>query len=71
MFIRSGQDSTGNWKQTGKEMWQINSDPGFVNAANDNFQLGPDSEIFKHLPNFKPIPFERIGFEKRSPNVFP
>ena len=58
VFIRSGQDSTGNWKYSADEIWQTNSDPGFVNAAADNFQLRPDAEIFKRLPGFKPIPFE-------------
>ncbi len=65
VLIRAREISSGNWKYSADEMWQTNSDLGFVNAASDNFQLRPDAEIFKRLPNFKPIPFEKIGFEKR------
>ncbi len=36
-------------------------DPGFVNAAAKNFALCPDAELFRRIPNFKPIPFEKIG----------
>ncbi len=36
-------------------------DPGFVNAAAKNFALRPDAELFRRIPNFKPIPFEKIG----------
>ena len=64
LLIRSREISSGNWKYSADEMWQTNSDPGFVDAAADNFQLRPDAEVFKHLPGFKPIPFEQIGFKK-------
>ena len=36
-------------------------DPGFVDAAKGNFALKPDSEVFKKIPGFKPIPFDQIG----------
>jgi len=36
-------------------------DPGFVDASKLNFKLKDDSTVFKTLPNFKPIPFEKIG----------
>jgi hypothetical protein len=36
-------------------------DPGFVNAAQMDFRLRPDSAVFKKLPGFKPIPMEKIG----------
>lgn len=36
-------------------------DPGFVNAATKNFALRPDADLFKRIPAFKPIPFEKIG----------
>ncbi len=64
VLIRSREISSGNWKYSADEIWQTNSDLGFVNAANHNFQLRPDAEIFKRLPNFKSIPFEQIGFKK-------
>lgn len=40
------------------------SDPGFVDIANGNLNLRPDSEIFKRIPGFKPIPFDSIGLIK-------
>ena len=39
-------------------------DPGFVDAANLNFTLRENSEIFKKLPEFKPVPFSQIGLIK-------
>jgi hypothetical protein len=37
------------------------TDPGFVDAAKGNFELKPDSVVFKKIPDFQPIPFEKIG----------
>ena len=34
---------------------------GFVDAANGNYTLKPDSVIYQNNPDFKPIAFERIG----------
>ena len=36
-------------------------DPGFVDAAAGDFQLKPDSVVFKKIPGFEAIPFEKIG----------
>jgi hypothetical protein len=36
-------------------------DPGFVDAENMNFQLRPGSIVYKKIPGFQRIPFERIG----------
>jgi hypothetical protein len=35
--------------------------PGFVDMAGRDFRLRPDSRIFRDLPGFKPIPFEKMG----------
>lgn len=37
------------------------ADPGFVDVANGNLALRGDSEIFRKIPGFRPIPFEKIG----------
>lgn len=37
------------------------NDPGFVNEKEQNFKLKESSEIFKKVPGFKQIPFEKIG----------
>lgn len=36
-------------------------DPGFVDAANMDFQLRDDSVVYKKIPGFKKIPFQKIG----------
>jgi hypothetical protein len=36
-------------------------DPGFVDLEGGDLRLKPDSKIFKDLPGFQPIPFEKIG----------
>jgi parallel beta-helix repeat protein len=43
----------------------ISGDPGFVDAAHDNFQLRDDSPVYKL--GFKPIPMEQIGPRKQRP----
>jgi len=42
-------------------------DPGFASAAENNFQLKPDSVVYTKLPDFKPIPFEKIGLQRIAP----
>eukprot|EP00035_Acanthoeca_spectabilis_P010166 m.180133 g.180133 ORF g.180133 m.180133 type:complete len:208 (+) comp14943_c0_seq3:1235-1858(+) len=37
------------------------ADPGFVDMANGNFALKPDSQIFTDFPGFPNIPFGQIG----------
>ncbi len=39
----------------------ISSDPGFVDFKNGNFQLRSDAQVFKMIPHFKPIPFDKMG----------
>ena len=39
-------------------------DPGFVDLANGKLALKPGSEVFKKIPGFEPIPFEKIGLFK-------
>lgn len=51
--------------------FKSNIDPGFVDMKNENFTLREDSEVFHALPNFKAIPFDKIGIysdEYRSQN---
>jgi hypothetical protein len=38
-------------------------DLGFQDAAKMDFRLRPDSVVFKKLPKFQPIPFEKIGLQ--------
>lgn len=34
--------------------------PGFVNEASGDYTLKPDSMVFKQLPTFQPIPFDKM-----------
>ena len=36
-------------------------DPGFVDFEGKNYALKPDAEVFRHIPCFKPIAFEKMG----------
>ena len=56
----------------GQKNMSYAKNPGFVNMAERDFRLRPDSQIFKDLPGFQPIPFEKMGlfvdeFRKRLP----
>lgn len=41
-----------------------NEDPGFVDMQKGNFMLKENSLVFKKLPGFKPIPFNKMGLYK-------
>jgi hypothetical protein len=41
--------------------WATRRDPGFVDAAHNNFQLRNNSIAFRKLPGFAKIPFAEIG----------
>ena len=45
----------------------LDGDPGFVDAAREDFRLKPDSPAWKL--GFKPVPFDQIGLEGRVPPV--
>jgi parallel beta-helix repeat protein len=79
----------GNWLHTYKGAEQILTlkdnlitadDPGFVDADTLDFSLRPDSPVFDKVPEFKPIPFDKIGLyldsdrtelPLRSPRIAP
>jgi hypothetical protein len=41
--------------------YRTDSDPGFVDYQNENFNLRPDSEVFKKIPGFEVLPFDKMG----------
>ena len=50
------------------------TNPGFVDAAEGNYALKPDAVVFKRIPGFQNIPFEKIGlhideFRSRLPSA--
>ncbi|MES2777353.1 MAG: right-handed parallel beta-helix repeat-containing protein [Bacteroidota bacterium] len=48
------------WSYIGKN-YTAAGDPGFENYKEMNFQLKPSSDVYKVLPEFKAIPFHKIG----------
>ena len=61
VLVCCAQAHSGNWKYAPEEIWETDADPGFVDAASGNFLLRPDAEVFRRLPGFQPIPFDKIG----------
>lgn len=41
--------------------WETQEDPGFVDFEGENFMLREDSEVYKKIKGFQPIPFDKIG----------
>jgi hypothetical protein len=50
------------WARFGNNIF-TETDPGFIDPANMNFALSKNSAVYKKLPDFKPIPFEKIGVQ--------
>ena len=48
---------------------EIDTDPGFVNESAGDFTLRPDSRVFKEIPGFEPIPFEKMQRAKTLPGI--
>lgn len=46
---------------TVSDNWVTEEDPGFVDAGAMDFRFRPDAEVFKRIPGFEPIPFDKIG----------
>ncbi|MES2330667.1 MAG: right-handed parallel beta-helix repeat-containing protein [Bacteroidota bacterium] len=55
------------WSNFGKN-YITAGDPGFENYKEMNFQLKKNSEIFKILPEFKMIAFNKIGVQSNTNN---
>ncbi len=40
--------------------------PGFVNMEQENFKLKENAEVYEKIPDFKPIPFDKIGIQQKK-----
>ena len=60
--VRCDNFAVGNWDINQCVVTQ--EDPGFVDFENQNFALSEDAAIFERIPDFEPIPFEKIGLYK-------
>lgn len=45
----------------GRDNLVTDHDPGFVNYGRGDFRLRPDAEVFKRIPGFEAVPFEKMG----------
>ena len=64
LLYNCGEYSTGMWQHSNS--MQTYKDPGFVDAKNKDFSLKENSVVFKMLPGFLPIPFNKIGLRKNK-----
>ena len=44
-----------------KNNWITDKDPGFRDMKQMDFRLSPDSEVYRRIPGFEPIPWKKIG----------
>ena len=51
---------SGRWYTNATDV-VFNHDPGFRDLRGKDFRLVPDAELYRKIPGFKPIPFEKIG----------
>lgn len=65
VFIRPAMEPSGTWELHETDV-TLDHDPGFIDAKNGNYGLRRDSEVFRLIPDFEPIPFEKIGPLPRS-----
>lgn len=54
-------DNSMSYGVTTKNNVSYKSDPGFYDMKNRNYTLKTDSKVYKDLPEFKAIPFTRMG----------
>ncbi len=52
-------ESWTNWQAAGYDQHSLLADPGFVDAAHDDYRLRPDSPAFKL--GFEPLPIDQMG----------
>jgi hypothetical protein len=54
---RSGMEKV----YTIKDNLELKEDPGFEDMSNNKFQLKPDSMVYSKIPDFKEVPFNKMG----------
>ena len=59
-FVNCADVKSGNWKTNATDV-SFSGDVGFRDASKGDYTLKPDSPIYRKIPGFRPIPFERIG----------
>jgi len=66
VFVRITKTIRGDkkWLEYTGNNFETNDDPGFVNGKDQNFKLKGSSVVFRKVPGFQQIPFEKIGLIK-------
>lgn len=49
-----------------QENWETSNDIGFVDLKNENFSLKSESPVYKNIPGFEVVPFEKMGLYPSS-----
>ena len=65
LLVRCGEASGGNWRLEPDVNWSTNEDPGFKDGPKGDYRLRRDSPVYKRLPGFKPLPFEKMGLQRQ------
>lgn len=55
-----------DWLPFSDDNWITEENPGFVNEDELNFELKEDAKVFEVIPDFKPIPFSKIGVQNHK-----
>jgi hypothetical protein len=66
VFVRCDEASGGNWRLDSDTNWSTNDDPGFVDGSRGDYRLRRTAPVFKHLPAFSVVPFEKMGLQRAS-----
>jgi len=66
IFYKVKKTHTGKkeWMPFLDDNWITNENPGFINEEEMNFELKEDAKAFEAIPDFKAIPFDKIGVQK-------
>ena len=63
VFVKCGEVYKKAW-EVDDSNYTTDKDPGFVNLEGEDFTLRKDSMIYKTMPDFEPIPMDKIGIQK-------
>jgi len=64
LFVACDGITKGNWN-TNAVYVATAEDPGFVNYAKRDFRLKRNAAVWKRMPEFKPLPLEKMGLRRK------
>jgi hypothetical protein len=70
LLVRGGEVSCGNWRLEPDGNWSTSDGSACVDGSEGDYRLRRRAPVFKHLPGFRPIPFEKIGLQRQMPTAF-